>query len=64
MELDALINRFRIESRELFNHYFRVEEPYANLDAWRILWLKTKLALRVKSEKLTPIHPPYDHQHQ
>ena len=34
MELDVLMNRFRIASRELFNHYFRVEEPYDNPDAW------------------------------
>ena len=34
MELDALMNRFRIASRELFNQYFRVDEPYDKPDAW------------------------------
>ncbi|MCP5242486.1 MAG: hypothetical protein H6940_03455 [Burkholderiales bacterium] len=30
MELDAHINRFRIATRELFNHFFRVDDPYNN----------------------------------
>jgi hypothetical protein len=29
-DLDALINRFRIAARELFNTYFRVDDPYKN----------------------------------
>ena len=33
MELDELVNRFRIASRELFNHWFRVRDPYQN-DGW------------------------------
>jgi len=33
MELDELMNRFRVASRELFNHYFRVPDPYNN-DGW------------------------------
>jgi hypothetical protein len=28
MELDTLVNRFRICSRELFNQYFRIDDPY------------------------------------
>ena len=35
MYLDALLNRFRIASRELFNHYFRL--PGGDVDeAWRL----------------------------
>lgn len=34
MELDALLNRFRIASRELFNQFFRVEDPDKSDDAW------------------------------
>ena len=34
MKLDFLINQFRIASRELFNQYFRVEDPYNNDNAW------------------------------
>mgnify|MGYP003703970341 FL=1 len=34
MELDALINRFRVASRELFNGYFRVDDPHKNPEAW------------------------------
>jgi hypothetical protein len=33
MDLDELMNRFRIASRELFNHFFRVLDPYNN-DGW------------------------------
>lgn len=33
MELDDLINNFRLASRELFNHFFRVPDPYKN-DGW------------------------------
>jgi hypothetical protein len=36
MELDALLNRFRIASRELFNHFFRVDDPYNNEEAWAL----------------------------
>jgi hypothetical protein len=28
------MNRFRIASRELFNQYFRVDEPYDKTEAW------------------------------
>lgn len=34
MDLDALMNRFRVASRELFNQYFRVDDPYEKADAW------------------------------
>lgn len=34
MELDALLSRFRVASRELFNQFFRVDTPYAKEDAW------------------------------
>jgi hypothetical protein len=30
MDIDELMNRFRCASRELFNHYFRVLDPYNN----------------------------------
>lgn len=33
MELDHAINRFRIASRELFNNYFRIDDPY-NSNGW------------------------------
>ena len=33
MEFDEQMNRFRCASRELFNHYFRVLDPYNN-DGW------------------------------
>lgn len=36
MKLDALLNRFRIASRELFNHFFRVDDPYNKEDAWNL----------------------------
>ena len=36
MELGALMNRFRIASRELFNQYFRVENADNNPDAWEL----------------------------
>lgn len=34
MDLDARMNQFRVASRELFNHFFRVDEPYNNDQAW------------------------------
>ena len=34
LELDALMNRFRLASRKLFNHFFRIDDPYNNKDAW------------------------------
>jgi len=34
MELDARLNQFRVASRELFNNYFRVDDPYKNDQAW------------------------------
>jgi hypothetical protein len=34
MELDSLPNRPRIARRELFNQYFRVDDPYNNENAW------------------------------
>jgi hypothetical protein len=30
VELDGAMNRFRVASRELFNNYFRVPDPYNN----------------------------------
>jgi len=37
MELDILLNRFRLATRELFNHYFRIEDPYSRMDiAWAL----------------------------
>ena len=30
MNLDEMMNRFRLASREVFNHYFRVPDPYDN----------------------------------
>ncbi len=36
MELDALLNRFRVASRELFNGYFRVDNPYKDPEAWAL----------------------------
>lgn len=36
MELDALLNRFRIASRELFNGHFRVDNPYNDSEAWTL----------------------------
>ena len=36
MEFDALLNRFRVASRELFNQFFRVDDPYNNEDAWAL----------------------------
>jgi hypothetical protein len=35
MELDELVNRFRIAGRELFNHWFRVRDPYQN-NGWEL----------------------------
>ncbi|HZZ91906.1 MAG TPA: hypothetical protein VFE23_05045 [Usitatibacter sp.] len=35
MSLDLLMNTFRVASRELFNHYFRLDDPYsATAAAW------------------------------
>lgn len=34
MDLDASLNQFRIASRELFNMFFRVDDPYKNDQAW------------------------------
>lgn len=34
MDLDLLLNRFRIASRELFNGFFRVDAPYEHEKAW------------------------------
>lgn len=34
MEINSLVHRFRLASRDLFNHFFRVEDPYENEDAW------------------------------
>lgn len=36
MDLDARLNHFRTASRELFNHFFRVDDPYNNDDAWAL----------------------------
>jgi hypothetical protein len=35
MKIDESMKRFRLASRELFNAYFRVEEPWNN-DGWRL----------------------------
>jgi hypothetical protein len=32
-DIDAAMNRFRLASRELFNHYFRIDAPYDD-DGW------------------------------
>ena len=33
VSIDEMMNQFRIASRELFNHFFRVVDPYNN-DGW------------------------------
>jgi hypothetical protein len=33
VDLDTLMRQFRLASRELFNHLFRIEDPYEN-DGW------------------------------
>jgi hypothetical protein len=33
MDLDAMMNHFRVASRELFNQFFRIPDPYNN-DGW------------------------------
>lgn len=35
MEIDEHFGRFRVASRELFNHFFRVSDPYKN-DGWAL----------------------------
>jgi len=30
VDLDELINRFRLAGRELFNQFFRIPQPYEN----------------------------------
>lgn len=35
MSIDESMRRFRLASRELFNAYFRVEDPWNN-DGWRL----------------------------
>jgi hypothetical protein len=35
MDLDSLMNRFRLASRELFNQYFSVPKPYEH---WEYAW--------------------------
>lgn len=34
MNIDSRINQFRVASRELFNQFFRVEDPYHHDQAW------------------------------
>ena len=35
MDIDELMNKFRLASREIFNHYFKVLNPYEyESDAW------------------------------
>ena len=34
MDLDARMNQFRVASRELFNQFFRADDPYNNDQAW------------------------------
>jgi hypothetical protein len=36
MTIDDSISQFRIASRELFNTYFRIADPYNNDDAWAL----------------------------
>ena len=36
MDLDTLMQRYRLADRELFNHYFHVEDPYQDLHAWDV----------------------------
>ena len=35
MTLDEMLNKFRIGSRELFNNYFRISDPYQN-NGWEM----------------------------
>jgi hypothetical protein len=37
MSLNDYVNRFRTASRELFNHYFRLDDPYTEEDAWNVV---------------------------
>ena len=30
MNIDVMMNQFRLASREVFNHYFRISDPYNN----------------------------------
>jgi hypothetical protein len=34
MNIDVLMNQFRLASRELFNNYFRLSNPYEDDKAW------------------------------
>ena len=34
-DIDVLLNQFRVASRELFNNYFRISDPYEN-DGWTL----------------------------
>lgn len=36
MDLTTLMKRFRLADRELFNHYFHIEDPYNHPEAWDI----------------------------
>jgi hypothetical protein len=37
MDLDESMNRFRLAGRELFNHFFRIYNPWENTDfAWEL----------------------------
>ena len=37
MDIDDLMNQFRIASRELFNHYFRFDDPYSiEKESWAL----------------------------
>lgn len=35
-DINELMNRFRLASRELFNHFFRVPDPYKGDDGWTL----------------------------
>jgi hypothetical protein len=37
MSIDNSINQFRVASRDMFNHYFRIDEPHDN-DGWTLEW--------------------------
>ena len=34
IDIDELVNSFRLASRELFNHFFRVSTPYEGNEGW------------------------------
>jgi hypothetical protein len=36
LDVDDLVNKFRLASRELFNHFFRVPNPYDGDEGWEM----------------------------